>query len=181
MKTSIEGEELEAFLLPVSALDEGLPFSSYSRRKEKWYDRTLLFEADSLPAEAFRTPRYKQLSDLNLTDGEYVIVYDDGVSPKVFKPTLNANKDAFQTTKNAVDVTIDDDEIEASDVDGYRILLNNSILRYSRLIFCDNRYFRIRDFLFFINDDLRQQVLFCRSGLRNFGLITVIICFLTDI
>ena len=73
MKTSIEGEELEAFLLPVSALDEGLPFSSYSRRKEKWYDRTLLFEADSLPAEAFRTPRYKQLSDLNLTDGEYVI------------------------------------------------------------------------------------------------------------
>ena len=73
------------------------------------------------------TDQYVRVTSANQinTDGEYVIVYDDGVSPKVFKPTLNANKDAFQTTKNAVDVTIDDDEIEASDVDGYRILLNN--------------------------------------------------------
>ena len=59
------------------------------------------------------------------TDGEYVIVYDDGVTPKVFKPVLNANKTAFMTTNNAADVTIDDDEIEASEVDGYRIQLTN--------------------------------------------------------
>ena len=59
------------------------------------------------------------------TDGEYVIVYDDGSTRKVFRPILNVNKDAFQTTNNAVDVVIDDDEIEASDVDNYRIILNN--------------------------------------------------------
>ena len=73
------------------------------------------------------TPQYVRVTSANQinTDGEYVIVYDDGVSPKVFKPVLNAGKTAFMTTNNAADVTIDDDEIEASDVDGYRILLNN--------------------------------------------------------
>ena len=72
-KTALDGEELEAFRLPVAALDDGLSFSSYSRRKEKWYDRTLLFEADSLPVEAFRNPPFTQLSDLNLTDGDYIV------------------------------------------------------------------------------------------------------------
>ena len=73
------------------------------------------------------TPQYVRVTSADQinTDGEYVIVYDDGVSPKVFNPVLNANKTAFMTTGNAVDVTIDDDEIEASEVDGYRIQLTN--------------------------------------------------------
>ena len=73
------------------------------------------------------TPQYVRVTSADQinTDGEYVIVYDDGVNPKVFKPVLNTNKTAFMTTNNATDVTIDDDEIEASDVDGYRILLTN--------------------------------------------------------
>lgn len=72
-KTDVEGEELEAFLLPVDSLDEGLSFSSYSRRKEKWYDRTLLFEASSLPVNAFKNPPFTQVSVLNLKDGEYLV------------------------------------------------------------------------------------------------------------
>ena len=73
------------------------------------------------------TPQYVRVtspSQIN-TNGEYVIVYDDGVTPKVFKPVLNSNKTSFMTTNNASDVTIDEDEIEASEVDGYRILLSN--------------------------------------------------------
>ena len=73
------------------------------------------------------TPQYVRVTSADQinTSGEYVIVYDDGVSPKVFKPDLNAGKTAFMTTNNAADVTIDDDEIEASDVDNYRIMLTN--------------------------------------------------------
>ena len=73
------------------------------------------------------TPQYVRVTSPNQinTSGEYVIVYDDGVTPKVFKPVLNTNKTSFMTTSNASDVTIDEDEIEASEVDGYRILLNN--------------------------------------------------------
>lgn len=73
------------------------------------------------------TPQYVRVtspSQIN-TNGEYVIVYDDGVTPKVFKPVLSTNKTSFMITNNASDVTIDEDEIEASEVDGYRILLSN--------------------------------------------------------
>jgi hypothetical protein len=73
------------------------------------------------------TPQYVRVTSADQinTDGEYVIVYDDGMNPKVFKPVLNANKTAFMTTNNAVNVIIDDNEIEANEVDDYRILLTN--------------------------------------------------------
>lgn len=59
-------------------------------------------------------------------EGEYVLVYDDGSTRKVFKPVLNDDKNTFSTTSNnARDVVIDDDEIEASEVDDCRIMLAN--------------------------------------------------------
>ena len=66
-------DELPAFVLPLEALDDGFPYAAYSNRKEKWYDRTLLFRADSLPDEAFKEQRGTSLSDLNLEDGEYTV------------------------------------------------------------------------------------------------------------
>ena len=39
--------------LPVEALNKELSVAAFSKRKEKWYDRTLVFLADSLPAEAY--------------------------------------------------------------------------------------------------------------------------------
>ena len=63
----------KAFVLPVEALDTGLSYASFSKKKEKWYDRTLLFRADSLPAEAFVEARYVMLSELELADGDYTV------------------------------------------------------------------------------------------------------------
>ena len=73
------------------------------------------------------TDQYERVTNINQvnTEGEYVIVYDDGSNPKVFKPILNTGKNAFLTSNNARDVVIDEDEIEASDVDDCRILLAN--------------------------------------------------------
>lgn len=68
--------------------------------------------------------RVTSLDDIHL-GGEYVIVYEDGSTKKVFKPILNAGKNAFQTTNNAVDVLIIDDEIDAGDVDDCRFTLAN--------------------------------------------------------
>lgn len=45
--------------VPVEALDQEIDCAGYSRRKEKWYDRTLVFLSDSLP------PR--------LEDGRYTV------------------------------------------------------------------------------------------------------------
>lgn len=40
---------LHTFQVPVEALDMGIDCSAFSKKKEKWYDRVLVFRADSLP------------------------------------------------------------------------------------------------------------------------------------
>ena len=65
--------DMEVFALPVEALDAGLSFAAFSKKKEKWYDRTLLFRVDSLPAEAFLDSPFTTVSDLSLEDGTYTV------------------------------------------------------------------------------------------------------------
>lgn len=62
-----------SFTVPVEALDKGLDCSAFSKKKEKWYDRTLLFRADSLPAEAFADGVINTAESLGLADGEYTV------------------------------------------------------------------------------------------------------------
>ena len=72
--------------------------------------------------------KYKRVTSadqINL-DGEYVIVYENGSVQKAFKPILNPARNAFSTSAdNAVDVTIVDDEMEASEADVCRMMLAN--------------------------------------------------------
>lgn len=67
------GDGMRTFTLPVNALDAGESFSAFSKKKELWYDRTLLFRADSLPQEAFTEDLFTSLESLNLEDGEYMV------------------------------------------------------------------------------------------------------------
>ena len=41
------------FTVPVEMLDESVDCAAWSKKKEKWYDRTLVFQSDLLPDEAF--------------------------------------------------------------------------------------------------------------------------------
>ena len=68
------GENAEGkntFLFPVEALDFGVPCAAFSKNKEMWYDRTLVFRADSLPLSAFREGAVLTPAGLDLDDGEY--------------------------------------------------------------------------------------------------------------
>jgi hypothetical protein len=68
------GENAEGkntFLFPVEALDFGVPCAAFSKNKEMWYDRMLVFRADSLPLSAFRDGEVLTPSGLDLDDGEY--------------------------------------------------------------------------------------------------------------
>ena len=67
------GNGMGSYTLPVEALDTGISCAAFSKKKEKWYDRTLLFRADSLPQEAFLEARGTSASDLVLDDGEYTV------------------------------------------------------------------------------------------------------------
>ena len=60
-----------SFTVPVSALDKPIDCAAFSKKKEAWYDRTLVFRADSLPAEAFSDGYFVTAETLGLTDGEY--------------------------------------------------------------------------------------------------------------
>lgn len=59
------------YTLPVEALDMGIPCAAFSKNREKWYDRTLVFRADSLPVEAFAPGVVTTPETLALEDGEY--------------------------------------------------------------------------------------------------------------
>ena len=59
------------FIIPVEALDAPLPCAAFSKNKELWYARTLLFRADSLPLEAFAEGFFVTTESLGLEDGEY--------------------------------------------------------------------------------------------------------------
>lgn len=61
------------FTVPVDALDEGISCAAFSKRKELWYDRTLVFRADSLPQEAFAEGVITTPESLDLADGTYTV------------------------------------------------------------------------------------------------------------
>ena len=60
-----------SFTIPVGALDAAQPCAAFSRNKQLWYDRALLFRADSLPVSAFREGFFTTAESLGLADGRY--------------------------------------------------------------------------------------------------------------
>ncbi|MBR0381695.1 MAG: hypothetical protein IJH71_04570 [Eubacterium sp.] len=51
------------FTVPVEALNKAIPCAAYSKRRNKWYSRMILFEAASLPKDAlkFDLPDYERI------------------------------------------------------------------------------------------------------------------------
>lgn len=64
---------VHSFTVPVEALDMETDCAAFSKKKEEWYDRKLVFRADSLPAEAFADGAITTAESLELADGEYTV------------------------------------------------------------------------------------------------------------
>ena len=62
-----------SFTVPVEALDMPVDCAAFSKNKEKWYDRTLIFRSDSLPDSAFADGIIVTAETLGLADGEYTV------------------------------------------------------------------------------------------------------------
>ena len=60
-----------SFTVPVEALNKAIDCAAFSKNKEKWYERQLVFRADDLPEEAYLTSRYTTAEALGLEDGDY--------------------------------------------------------------------------------------------------------------
>lgn len=68
-----DGDGAHTFTFPVEALDMGVDCAAFSKKKEMWYDRTLVFRADSLPPEAFQEGSFATVESLGLSDGTYTV------------------------------------------------------------------------------------------------------------
>lgn len=60
-----------SFTIPVEALDAGIKCAAFSKNKEQWYDRTLVFRSDSLPFEAWASGAIATVDSLGLEEGSY--------------------------------------------------------------------------------------------------------------
>lgn len=61
------------FTIPVEALDKGIDCAAYSKNKEMWYDRVLVFRADSLPIDALAESLITTAESLGIEDGTYTV------------------------------------------------------------------------------------------------------------
>lgn len=97
-----EADGTHSFTVPVSALDEGIDCAAFSKKKEKWYDRTILFRADSLPVDAFIDGVVTTPESLSLADGTYtadVALAGGSGRASVQSPTELTVKDGQVTAK----------------------------------------------------------------------------------
>ena len=68
---SEDAEGNHHFTIPVETLDAPFSCAAFSKRKQQWYDRTLVVRADSLPDDAFVRERGTSAKSLGLKDGTY--------------------------------------------------------------------------------------------------------------
>lgn len=68
-----EEGDVVAFTVPVEALDKETDCAAFSKKKQQWYDRKLVFRADSLPKGALLGAEDVTPESLGLSDGEYTI------------------------------------------------------------------------------------------------------------
>lgn len=59
------------FTIPLESLNTGVDCAAFSKRKQKWYARTLMFPAASLPPEAFKEEFFTTPASLEMKDGTY--------------------------------------------------------------------------------------------------------------
>ena len=68
-----DSEGRHSFTTDVEALDQPLKCAAFSDKKEKWYDRTLVFSSAGIPVDAFAEGVLKLPGDLGLADGTYSV------------------------------------------------------------------------------------------------------------
>lgn len=68
-----DADGAHTFTVPVPALDVPVDCAAFSKKREQWYDRTLVFRSDLIPAEGFADGVLKTPASMGLADGEYTV------------------------------------------------------------------------------------------------------------
>lgn len=70
---TVNGNDQSVFTVPVEALNQEIQCAAFSAKKQEWYDRILVFRADSLPDEAFTESRYNTVESLGISNDDYTV------------------------------------------------------------------------------------------------------------
>lgn len=98
VKITEDDEEWSVFTLPVESLDAGFPCAAFSIKKQKWYDRTLLIEASSLPKKALKV----DLPDYEAIEKAFEA---EGVDPSTLGSTDSGAESASEAVSGGSDET----------------------------------------------------------------------------
>lgn len=120
-------EGKQTYEVPVEALDMGMDCAAWSKRKEKWYDRVLVFKSSSLPQNAFTNLEITTAESLELADGTYqaeVMLEGGSGKASVESPAVLEVKDGKVTatiiwsSKNYDYMLVDGEKYELLETDG---------------------------------------------------------------
>ena len=67
-----DDEGMNVYSFPAEYLDGEIKIAAFSKKKQKWYDRSILIESASLPSDTIEGYA-SSLEETGLTDGEYLI------------------------------------------------------------------------------------------------------------
>lgn len=90
------------FTVPVEALNKEINCAAFSKKKEIWYDRVLVFRADSLPLDNYAASDMTTAESLGLADGQYsaeVTLAGGSGRASVDSPAVITVKDGKATAK----------------------------------------------------------------------------------
>lgn len=103
----------DTFTIPVEALDKPLPCAAFSKKKQKWYDRNLIFMASSLPEGTlpFDLPDYTLI---NKALAEYEFVHPEEFIEKETEGTSEGSQTAPAIDEEPAGVSLDHPDGEYS-------------------------------------------------------------------
>lgn len=90
------------FTVPVEALNMKTDCAAFSKKKELWYDRVLVFRADTLPLDVYASASMTTAESLGLEDGQYkadVTLSGGSGRASVDSPAVITVKDGKATAK----------------------------------------------------------------------------------
>ena len=92
--------------MPVEALDKGVPCAAFSKKRQLWYDRTLVFDASSLPEEALLV----DLPDYEVIEAALLAYDPEGADTAPAEPEPESAQSPSQSTPQPVSIDREDGE-----------------------------------------------------------------------
>ena len=130
-----DNDGVHTFTVPVEALNCEIDCAAFSKKKQEWYGRKLVFRGDEIPQEALTETSGSTVSELDMEDGNYLVeVSLEGGSGKAY-------------VESPCTVTIKDGKATAE--------LRWSSDKYDYMIVDDTKYDTV---LSLLSDKLRKEI-----------------------